>query len=82
MPLYEYMCEACGKVSEFLVGVGRGDQKIHCRHYESLRVNQQLSLSNFSMHGSRIGSHEGKTCCGSEERCDTPPCSTGGGCKR
>ena len=82
MPLYEYLCEACGKVSDFLMGVGRGDAKISCRHCGSLRLKQKLSVSNFSMRGSRIGSHEGKTCCGSEERCDTPPCSTGGVCKR
>ncbi|MFC1957785.1 hypothetical protein ACFLX0_03115 [Chloroflexota bacterium] len=24
----------------------------------------------------------GTTCCGREERCETPPCSTGGQCQR
>lgn len=24
MPIYEYVCEACSKVSEFLVGVAQG----------------------------------------------------------
>jgi putative FmdB family regulatory protein len=82
MPIYEYVCEACGKVSEFLVGVGQGDEKIVCRHCGSPRIKQQLSAGSFSMPGSRAGSQGGKTCCGREERCDTPPCSTGGGCRR
>jgi len=78
MPIYEYVCEACGEVSEFLVGVGQGDAKIGCRHCGSSQLKQQLSVSGFSMRGSQAG----KTCCGKEERCDTPPCSIGGGCRR
>jgi putative FmdB family regulatory protein len=82
MPIYEYLCKACGKVSEFLVGVGQGEATIRCRYCGSSHVNQKLSVSSFSMHSSRTGSQAGKTCCGKEERCDTPPCSTGGGCRR
>jgi len=78
MPIYEYVCEACGKVSEFLVGVGQGEATISCKHCGSSHVKQQLSVSSFSMRGSPAG----KTCCGKEERCDTPPCSTGRGCRR
>jgi putative FmdB family regulatory protein len=78
MPIYEYVCEACGKVSEFLIGVGQGEATIKCRHCGSLHVKQQLSVSGFSVRGSQGG----KTCCGKEERCDTPPCSTGRGCRR
>jgi putative FmdB family regulatory protein len=82
MPIYEYLCKDCGKISEFLVGVGQRDAKIRCEHCGSSHVKQQLSVSRFSMHGSRTGSPGEKTCCGSKERCDTPPCSTGGGCRR
>jgi putative FmdB family regulatory protein len=82
MPIYEYLCTDCGKVSEFLVGVGQGDAKISCRHCGSLQLKQKLSVGSFSMRGARTGSQAGKTCCGKEERCDTPPCSTGGGCRR
>lgn len=82
MPIYEYVCEACGKVSKFLVGVGQGDERIGCRHCGSPHVKRQLSVGSCSMTDSRMGSQAGKTCCGKEERCDTPPCSTGGGCRR
>jgi putative FmdB family regulatory protein len=82
MPIYEYVCESCGKVSEFLVGVGQGEATIGCKHCGSSHVKQQLSAGNFSMSGSRSRPQGGKTCCGKEERCDNPPCSTGGGCKR
>jgi len=82
MPIYEYVYEACGKVSEFLIGVGQGDAKIGCRHCGSPNLQQQLSVSSFSARGSRMGSQGGKTCCGKEERCDTPPCSIGRGCRR
>jgi len=28
MPIYEYKCRDCGKISEFLVGVGQLDEEI------------------------------------------------------
>jgi len=82
MPIYEYMCEDCGMVSEFLIGVGKGDTEIRCRDCGSIKMHQKLSASNFSINGHLISSQGGKTCCGKEERCNTPPCSTGGICKR
>lgn len=43
MPIYEYRCEACGKVSEFLVI--RTDEKVtpRCRQCQSKKMSRVLS---------------------------------------
>jgi len=82
MPVYEYKCKDCGKVSEFLVGVGQGKMEIKCSFCGSKKLEKIFSQSFISTAGSIIGSGGGKTCCGRTERCDTPPCSSDGICKR
>jgi len=80
MPIYEYRCNQCGKVSEILVGVGSDGKILTCKHCGSGDLEKILSVSSFTVtDGSRA---PGTTCCGREERCDTPPCSTGGTCRR
>ena len=80
MPIYEYVCQQCGAVSEFLSRVEGKEQEIQCPECGSGDMAQILSSSNFTMHGS--ARPRGKTCCGREERCSTPPCSTGDSCRR
>jgi putative FmdB family regulatory protein len=82
MPIYEYKCKDCGKVSEFLVGVGKEQPEIKCSFCKSKNLDKIISGSFISTSGHIIGSQGGKTCCGRTERCDTPPCSDGGVCKR
>jgi putative FmdB family regulatory protein len=79
MPIYEYRCETCGTLSEYLVGMGKDDPVI-CRQCGSHEMNRILSVSSFSLQPD--GRVSGRTCCGREERCDTPPCSNGGTCRR
>lgn len=81
MPLYEYRCNNCGKISEFLVGVTQEKVEIKCKYCGGKELNKIFSKSNVSS-GHLIGSQGGKTCCGRDERCDTPPCSDGGVCRR
>lgn len=45
MPIYEYDCGECGKVSEILV---RSDSAVACRHCGSERVTKKLSAFAFS----------------------------------
>jgi putative FmdB family regulatory protein len=80
MPIYEYRCEECGAVTEFLqrkVGVA---EKVTCEKCGSGKVTKLLSVANVSVSAGR--SAPGQTCCGREERCDTPPCGSDGVCRR
>jgi putative FmdB family regulatory protein len=78
MPIYEYRCEACGAVSEYLVGLG-DDERVLCKVCGASGMNRILSASSFTSQSPRR--MPGRTCCGREERCETPPCSDGGGCR-
>jgi putative FmdB family regulatory protein len=82
MPIYEYKCKDCGKISEFLIGVVRDTLEIKCHFCGSKEVDKIFSKSFTPAAGNLPGSQGGKTCCGREERCDTPPCSDGGACRR
>ena len=79
MPIYEYQCEGCGSVSEYLKGSGDGE-KIQCKVCGGFGMTRILSVSSFTLKSS--DRMPGRTCCGREERCETPPCSGGGSCRR
>lgn len=82
MPIYEYKCEKCGEITELLVGVVQEESNIECKNCGSKELVRIFSKSNVLTKGNLIGSQKGKTCCGREERCDKPPCSDGGTCRR
>jgi putative FmdB family regulatory protein len=79
MPIYEYRCRQCGNLSEYLVGIG-DDDPIRCKHCGSLHMSRILSAASFTLPSSQRA--PGRTCCGREERCERPPCSEGGACRR
>jgi putative FmdB family regulatory protein len=79
MPIYEYRCNDCGAVSEFLVGMGSQSKPLSCKQCGSSQLEKMLSISHSVVADKRAPGH---TCCGREERCSTPPCSTGSGCRR
>ena len=79
MPIYEYRCKVCWATSEYLIGVGK-DENISCKECRSAEMERILSVASF-MDG--ISERDpGRTCCGREERCETPPCSDEGTCRR
>jgi len=80
MPIYEYRCNQCSKVSEILVGVGSDNEVTACKHCGSSDLEKILSAASFTFSDSSRAA--GATCCGREERCDTPPCTTEGICRR
>ena len=82
MPIYEYRCQDCGKINEFLLGVNEDKIEIKCKKCGSMRLDKVFSKSHVSTGGHFIGSQGGTTCCGRTERCDKPPCSDDGVCKR
>jgi putative FmdB family regulatory protein len=79
MPIYEYRCNDCGTISEFLVGIGSKGESVSCKQCGSPQLEKMISVSHSLKSGGRLMGH---TCCGREERCSTPPCSTDSGCRR
>ena len=79
MPIYEYQCSDCGKVSEIMVGMGIQDDNLQCKHCGSTALNKIPTFASIATTSSRP---RGRTCCGKEERCDKPPCSTDDVCRR
>ncbi|MBL7184550.1 MAG: zinc ribbon domain-containing protein [Anaerolineae bacterium] len=77
MPIYEYRCENCGEQVEVLV---RSESTpLTCPNCGSLRLEKLLSIP-YVMSGERRPA--GLTCCGRDERCEAPPCSTDDVCRR
>jgi putative FmdB family regulatory protein len=71
MPIYEYRCEKCGQVNEFLV-LGRQEQ-LQCKECGGEALTKVLSAHNVS-----IGSPKGPSepvpggCCGKPNSCGSP----------
>jgi putative FmdB family regulatory protein len=82
VPIYEYRCKNCGTINEFLELAGKDAFKKECKHCGSKELSKIFSRTHVASEGKIIGSQSGRTCCGREERCDTPPCSAGGVCQR
>ena len=79
MPIYDFKCKQCEKVSEVLVSGSAGDNVPTCPDCGSWDMERLISAP-----GLLKERHTGTdaTCCGREERCETSPCSTGGQCRR
>ena len=58
LPFYEYKCQACGTVSEHLVGVGSDEEDVNCTKCGSSELSQLISLVSVT----RGAAPEG--CCG------------------
>jgi putative FmdB family regulatory protein len=82
MPIYEYLCGNCGERVEVLVrpSTGSDSSAPSCPQCGSPLSKKLFSTPNvISRWGQPSG---GGTCCGREERCAAPPCSTGETCRR
>jgi putative FmdB family regulatory protein len=79
MPVYEYRCQSCGQVSEFLIRTTEMSKAPCCPDCGSDSMSRILSVPSLVRERT---SAPGTTCCGRTERCDKPPCSEGGGCRR
>ena len=77
MPIYDFKFKECGKVSEIFL---RGNsQMARCPACGSNNMEKLISASYMIKMDSPS---PGTTCCGRNERCETPPCSTEGVCHR
>ncbi len=78
MPIYEYRCLDCGKISEIFFR-SLNSEAARCPLCGSNSLERLLSGS----YSIRMGaSTPGRTCCGRTERCETPPCSDEDTCRR
>jgi len=77
MPIYDFRCRECGKVSEIFLRYTK--QVACCPDCGSNNMERLISASYMIKMGT---SAPGTTCCGRTERCETPPCSTEDVCRR
>lgn len=77
MPIYDFRCRECGRVSEIFLR--NASQAARCPDCGSDNMERLISASYMIK---TDASAPGTTCCGRTERCETPPCSTGDVCRR
>ncbi|MFO7651846.1 MAG: zinc ribbon domain-containing protein [bacterium] len=78
MPIYEYRCAGCGRVFENLRERAAADSPAPCPGCGKPAERILSAPAGIRM---GTGHQPGSTCCGRDERCDSPPCS-GGACGR
>lgn len=86
MPTYEYICEQCGY--RFEKSQQMSDEPV--KECPKCGGNTRRLFGNIGLIFKGSGFYKtdyrnvssGTTCCGSTERCETPPCSDDGTCKR
>ena len=71
MPIYEYRCEKCGQMNEFLIM--KREEALRCKQCGSEDLTRLLSAHNTSSGSSRRlpGAVSG-ACCGTPNSCGTP----------
>ena len=87
MPTYEYVCQSCGYQFEKFQNMS--DKPIQKCPKCDKNVKRLIGTGTgviFKGSGFYATDYKnrssGKTCCGRTERCDKPPCSDDGACKR
>ena len=88
MPTYDYLCENCGYRFEKFQNMSNSPMKTCPKCGKQIRrlVSSGTGIifkgSGFYQTDYKNKNTGGGTCCGREERCDKPPCSDDGVCKR
>jgi putative FmdB family regulatory protein len=77
VPIYEYHCANCGGRVEVLVRSASATPV--CPECGKELTDKLFSTPHILSHASQR--QPGHTCCGREERCDAPPCSSGNPCR-
>ena len=71
MPIYEYRCEKCGQVDEFLILTKQ--EQVHCKQCGSEDLTKLLSAHNTPSSSSRSVVEPGPGgCCGNPNSCGAP----------
>jgi len=74
MPMYDYRCHDCGHQWEVLLP-SADTAPDACPQCGGGELQRLLPTANVARGERR---EPGKTCCGRDERCSTPSCSSGG----
>ncbi|MBN1893861.1 zinc ribbon domain-containing protein [bacterium] len=88
MPTYEYECPSCGARFERFQGMNEEPLGAcpECGGSVKRMIGAGMGFlfkgSGFHATDYRSDRDSGKTCCGRSERCERPPCSDDGTCKR
>ena len=76
MPIFEYECTDCHKVSELLIGVSQSQVEIQCVYCGSRKLHKKISSGFVS-----TGSKTKQEFCAQKGPCQAKPsCMFGGGC--
>jgi putative FmdB family regulatory protein len=71
MPIFEYRCETCGQVTEFLIIGQQG--KLSCKQCGGEALTKLISAHNISASSSHdLGGPGHGGCCGNPNSCGTP----------
>ena len=70
MPIYEYRCEKCGQVNEFLIIGQQGP--LRCRQCGGETLTKLMSAHNLSGSPSHDPGAGHGGCCGNPNSCGTP----------
>ncbi len=82
MPIYEYQCQKCQAVSEFLVGVVQKKVEIKCKHCGSKKLKKIFSGSFISTPGKMKDMPCADVCPGRNQGRGLPPCAQSGICNQ
>ena len=80
MPIYEYQCQDCKKVTEIYVLKVNQEIDLSCSQCNSKNLQKIYSTPSYVRMGRSTS--KGSTCCGAAERCDRPPCTDEGVCQK
>lgn len=70
MPIYEYKCKDCGKISELLVL--QKDEAVSCKSCNSQNLEKLMSAHNTVGSVNQFISSNADRCCGSPNSCGNP----------
>lgn len=68
MPIYEYQCAACGKITEIITVGSESGEAGQCPACGSRDLEKKMSAASIPKMSARPA---GKTCCGRDEQCDS-----------
>ncbi len=74
MPIFEFKCKSCGKISEFILGHNKDRNAMQCRFCGSNQLEKIFSVPSMvkAEGGSQDFPRESGECCGITNPCDDP----------